>query len=186
MLWWSTDQSGLSEPSFSSRLRRGGFGGGEQAMKRFCSLWELCRSRLWPIWRKDRSPKLSVWAFPMWEMWRKSANGRLIMLTDSTSLRLEFLLDQRPEDCFRYNDVLSGILANLLDLNVFICSFHKSSKVFLLSSLWVDPQELVKFKSIMRSSSILLLQWVFSLWRFNPFFLLILSVELPLVLQNTP
>lgn len=44
------------------------------------------------------------------------------MLTDSTSLRLEFLPGQRPEDGFLYNDVLSGILADLveMDLNVFI------------------------------------------------------------------
>lgn len=135
LCWWPTDQSGLSEPSGSSRFRRGGLGGGEQAMKRFCSLWELCRSRLWPIFKKERSPKLSVWALlPICEMWRKSANGRLIMLTDSTSLRLEFLLDQRPEDGFLYNDVLRGILADLveIDLNVFLISF-----LYILKSLCI-------------------------------------------------
>lgn len=123
---WPICKLGLSEPSASSRFRRGGFGGGGQARKRFCSLWELRRSRLWPIFKKERSPKLSVWAsLPMCEMWRKSASGRLIILTDSTSLRLKVLLDQRPEDCFLYNDVLSGILADLveIDLNVFIYPF---------------------------------------------------------------
>lgn len=41
------------------------------------------------------------------------------MLTDSTSLRLGFLLGQRPEDGFLYSDVLSGILEDLdeIDLN---------------------------------------------------------------------
>lgn len=79
-------------------------------MNRFCSLWELWRSKLCPILRKDRSPKLSLWAsFPICERWRKSASGRLIMLTDRTSLR--FLLDQRPEAGFLCRDVLSGIFA---------------------------------------------------------------------------
>ncbi|KAG7226172.1 hypothetical protein INR49_014267, partial [Caranx melampygus] len=113
LCWWLTDQSGLSEPSISSRFRRGGFGGGEQAMNRFCSLWELCRSKLWPICKNDRSPKLSVWALPMCERWRKSASGKLIMLTDSTSRRLEFLLDHRPEDGFLCDGVLNGILRDL-------------------------------------------------------------------------
>lgn len=44
------------------------------------------------------------------------------MLTDSTSLRLGFLLGQRPEDGFLYSDVLSGILEDLdeIDLIFFI------------------------------------------------------------------
>lgn len=97
--WWC--QSGLSEPSASSKFSRGGLGGGEHAMKMFCSLWELCRSRPWPIFKKERSPKLSVWApLLMCERCLKSASGRLIMLTERTSLRLESLLGQRPEDAF--------------------------------------------------------------------------------------
>lgn len=143
---WLTCQLGLSEPSASSRLRRGGLGGGEQARKRFCSLWELCRSRLWPIFRKDRSPKLSVWAsLPICEMWRKSASGRLIMLTDSTSLR--FLLSQRPEDGFLYDVVLSGILEDLVEIDLsgtwWIESFCISSFV---------QQEVVRLKSVMPST----------------------------------
>lgn len=113
--WRPAGQSRSSGASASSRFNRGGFGGGEQARKRFCSLWELCRRRPWPICRNDRSPKLSVWAsLPMCEMWRKSASGRLIMLTDSTSLRLELLQSQRAEPVFLYKDVLSGILTGLI------------------------------------------------------------------------
>lgn len=107
---WLRRNSGLSEPSASSKFSRGGLGGGEHAMKMFCSLWELCISRPWPIFKKERSPKLSMWApLPICERWRKSASGRLIMLTERTSLRLESLLAQRPEDGFLYNDVLRGI-----------------------------------------------------------------------------
>lgn len=123
------DQSGLSEPSMSSRFRRGGFGGGAQAMKRFCSLWELCRSKLWPTFKNDRSPKLSAWALSMCERWRKSASGKLIMLTDSTSRRLEFLLDQRPEDGFLCDGVLNGILRDLVETE-YSCIFKKKQKVF--------------------------------------------------------
>lgn len=111
MSWWLRCQSGLSEPSAWSKFSRGGLGGGEHAMKMFCSLWELCRNKLWPIVRKERSPKLSVWApLLIWERCRKSASGRLIMLTERISLRLESPLGQPLEDGFLYNDVLRGIV----------------------------------------------------------------------------
>lgn len=40
------------------------------------------------------------------------------MLTDSTSLRLEFLLGQRPDDGFLYKDVLSGIVADVVEMDL--------------------------------------------------------------------
>ncbi len=101
-------QTGLHRPA-SSRLTRGGLGGG--GMNRFCSLLELCSRRLRPSFRNDRSPKLSVCPLvPMWERWRKSPRGRLTMLTDKTSFRLDSLLCQRPDVGLRSNDVLKGIL----------------------------------------------------------------------------
>ncbi len=100
-------QTGLHRPA-SSTLTRGGFGGGRN---RFCSLLELCSRRLWPSFRNVRSPKLSECPLvPMWERWRKSPWGRLIMLTDKTSFRLDGLLCQRPDVGLRSNDVLKGIL----------------------------------------------------------------------------
>lgn len=150
--WQLKPRSGHSKPLAPSRFSRGGLGGGEHAMKMFCSLWELCRSRPWPIFKKERSPKLSMWApLPICERCRKSASGRLIMLTERTSLRLESLLAQRPEDGFLYKDVLRGIVRGLDGLLDGSWGGFITQRVLL--RLIVTPQNVVKGKRIMASAT---------------------------------
>ena len=95
---WAAASSGVRS--------RGGFGGGGPVRYRFWSLWEPRTTRLPVRWKTETSPKDSF--RPMWDRWRKSPRGWLIMLLES-SARGFCLRGHRMVADLKCIEVLSGI-----------------------------------------------------------------------------